>query len=37
MDHKEEFARSEKIYGLMFLLVAFAMATALVLRWLRQG
>ena len=37
MDHKEQVTRSDKLYWVMFLLVTVAMATALALRWLRQG
>ena len=37
MDHKEQITRSDKLYWMMFLLVAVAMATALTLRWLRHG
>ena len=37
MDNKQQIVRSEKIYLLMFTLVAVALATALALRWLRHG
>ena len=37
MDNKEHVVRSEKLYLLMFALVAVALATALALRWLRHG
>ena len=37
MDNKEHVDRSEKIYLLMFALVAVALAAALALRWLHHG
>ena len=37
MDNKEHVARSEKLYLLMFALVAVALGAALVLRWLHHN